>query len=205
MRERLRPPCFFCTSRLQTKSTLSNSNIAYSWMSWCAKFHCIISKTRYLIYGNHIRPKRSRLRRCDSAAHFWHTATLTLRKLRTNEGKMAPRRNYSTSYGKSQSCTSWSHRHMKARQLRTHRKSSKADSANAGQLLQLRVRIGSFYLHTHTNKSTYNMYVYLYIYIYTFKIHIYFIHPLNIPFTTATKCCTENICSTSGSIAILTY
>lgn len=71
MRERLRLPCFFCTSRLQTKPTLSNSNIAYSWMSWCTKFHCIISKKRYLIvYGNHIRPKRSRLRRCDPAVQL---------------------------------------------------------------------------------------------------------------------------------------
>lgn len=70
MRERLRLPCFFCTSRLQTKPTLSNSNIAYTSMSWCTKFHCIISKTRYLIYGNHIRPKRSRLRRCDPAVQL---------------------------------------------------------------------------------------------------------------------------------------
>lgn len=61
---------FFCTSRLQTKPTLSNSNIAYTSMSWCAKFHCIISKTRYLIYGHHIRPKRSRLRRCDPAVQL---------------------------------------------------------------------------------------------------------------------------------------
>ena len=40
-------------------------------MSWCTKFHCIISKKRYLIvYGNHIRPKRSRLRRCDPAVQL---------------------------------------------------------------------------------------------------------------------------------------
>ena len=102
---------FFCKSRLQTRPTLSISNTAYTSMSWCPKFHCIhFQNEASYIYGNNFR---SRLRRCNPATSSY-TDTVTLRKLRTNEGEMAPQQNYSTSYGKSQSCSSWLHRHMKA-------------------------------------------------------------------------------------------